>query len=65
MKISKSEKSHRFLNSLLERIAARTGRVVYKRHLLWLLDASWREPYEKYLEGDARKRRSSMQGEHR
>lgn len=60
MKLSQPEKSHRFLNSLMDRIAARTGRVVYKQHLVWLLDASWREPYEKYLEGDARKRRSSM-----
>jgi len=60
MKPSKREKPHRFLNSVLDRIAARTGRVVYKEHLVWLLDASWREPYEKYLEADARKRRSSM-----
>jgi hypothetical protein len=52
--------THRFLDALLERIAARTGRVVYKRHLVWLLDAGWRAPYEKYLEGDARKRRSSL-----
>lgn len=60
MKLSRPKESHRFLDAILERIAARTERVVYKRHLLWLLDKSWRKPYEKYLEGDARTRRSVM-----
>lgn len=60
VRLYKRDLGKKLLNRTVERLAARAGRVLYKPHLLWLLDPSWRRPYERYLQLDARKRRSAL-----
>jgi O-methyltransferase len=57
VKLRKKDPIWRMQNGILERLARRTGRILYKPHLLWILDPSWREPYERDLQGDARRRK--------
>ena len=40
-------------NQLVEQLAAWSGRMLYKGHLIWPTDWSWLKPYEKYLGPDA------------
>jgi O-methyltransferase len=40
-------------SQMLEQLAAWSGRVLYKGHLIWPNDWSWLAPYEKYLQPDA------------
>ncbi len=40
-------------NQLVEQLAAWSGRVLYKGHLIWPNDWTWLKPYEKYLGPDA------------
>lgn len=48
----------KMVNHLAEQMAAWSGRVLYKGHLIWPNDWSWLKPYEKYLGPDAAKGQS-------
>jgi O-methyltransferase len=40
-------------NQMVEQLAAWSGRVLYKGHLIWPNDWTWLQPYDKYLQPDA------------